>query len=431
MAWDFSRAFFYKITQMTQDNKIWIKISLFFLMTTALLGFIIRLIPLQSFIPSSYFYGILQSHSHTGFLGWVFMILYYLLLKIFGKNSIYLNRKSNIILSLLAFFILGMTISFPTTGYGIFSITFLSLFLIFSYYALFYLYKNIDSTLKNTISYKFLLSAILFYLLSSISPWLLGPIIAKGFKKTALYYNDIFFYLHFLYNGFVTFSIIALFFTKIELKNLKNKIFRNNFKNALILFVVGTLLNYSESLLWNKPNIIIYIIAFISSILLLTGLYYLSKIYEVSYSNLNKNSKYLAKLALSMFFLKTLLQLFQSFPIFSELSYVLKSQFIIGYIHLVTLGFITSSIIVYLIKAKLLEVNKLFNLGIVLFIIGFVLTEVLLFLQGVLLWSNITFLTSNFALLMLISSTFLFFGFLALFLASLQKKNRPTGVGLF
>ena len=402
-------------------DKIWLRVSLFFLVSTALLGFTIRLLPLQSVISDSYYFGILQSHSHTGFLGWVYMILYFLLLKYFGREELLKIKKTNIILTILAVFILGMTISFPATGYGLFSILFLSLFLIFSYYSLYYLYKNIDIKIKSTISYKFLIAGIIFYLMSSISPWLLGPIIAKGYKKTALYYNDIFFYLHFLYNGFVTFAMVALFFLDLEHKKSTDNIMWSNLKKALYFLFTGTILNYSESLLWNRPGIIVHLLAFISSILLIIGLYFLYKTYMSKYSH-KAYPVLLIRLAISMYILKTTLQLLQSFPTFSNISYMLKSQLIIGYIHLVTLGFITSFILAFLIKSKMLSKNKYLDWGIIFFIIGFALTEIILFIQGLLLWGSLSFFTPYYAFSMMIASAFLLIGFIFILISTFSSR---------
>lgn len=395
-------------------------------MTTSILGFIIRLLPLQNIIPNSYFNGLLQSHSHTGFLGWVFLIIYILLLNRFGKPNLFSQRKSQVILIVLSVFIFGMTLSFPFTGYGFLSISFLTLFLLFSYYSLYYLYKHIDDLYKNSISYKFLIAAILFYLLSSISPWLLGPIIAKGYKKTPLYYNDIFFYLHFLYNGFITFSIISLYFIEIELKKTKKLNLKSNLKNAFIYLSIGTVLNYSSSLLWNKPSIIVFVIAFISTILLLVGIYFLTKEYTILFNEKNKLFRFLFLTTISMFLFKNILMLFQSFPKFAELSYHLKSQFIIGYIHLVTLGFISSFIISYLIHHKMLSKSITLNIGILSFIIGYYSTEIILFTQGIFLWNNLSILSSSYSLLILIASTFLLIGFIFIFIASTKKIDLPA-----
>jgi len=406
-------------------SNLWIRFALFFLLITSLLGLIIRLIPLQSIIDNSYFYGILQSHSHMGFLGWVFLIIYYLIFLEFGDSKIFFNNKTKQIFGILTFFISGMTISFPFTGYSIYSISFLTLFLGYSYYAIYYLNKNLNRNSKFSISRKYIKTAFLFYLLSSISPWLLGPIMALGYKKTALYYNDIFFYLHFLYNGFVTFSIIGLFIINYEYK-LVSETKRNNLQKSLrqsfTLLTIGTILNYSESVLWNKPHPIFYIIAFISSILLILGIFKLSKSFIATRNDYSSTAKFLLYLSILMFVTKTVLQLFQSFPIFADISFSLKSQFIIGYIHLVTLGFITPFILSFLLHKKILINNLALKIGVILYVIGYTFTEIVLFSHGIFLWNSITILVSSFNQIMFYTSLFLFFGLSLVYLSSIKKK---------
>jgi len=404
------------------NKHLWAKISLFFLMITSLLGLLIRILPIQNIIDNSYFYGLLQSHSHTGFLGWVFIAVYILILDNFGQPDILKRKKTKIIIAFVTFFIAGMTISFPFFGYNFISITFLSLFLAFSYYALYYLYKSIRTETKDTISYKFIKTAIYLYLLSSISPWALGPIMAMGYKKTALYYNDIFFYLHFLYNGFIIFSIIGLLFIKYEIQNLKIKNLNISLNNGLKFLLTGTVLNYSESVLWTKPHYSIYLIAFFSSILILTGVYYLWK--SINSINLavkkSMYSSFLLNFALILFVVKSILQTLQSFPVFASISYDLKSYLIIGYIHLVTLGIITPFLLTLYLRGNFIAKSKLYNIGITSYLLGFLLTETILFGQGLLLWNGITSLTPQYNLIIMISSVFLFLGFTLIYLS--QKK---------
>ncbi len=284
--------------------------------------------------------------------------------------------------------------------------------------------KSIKTDLKQTISYRYIKAAFILYLLSSISPWALGPIMALGYKKTALYYNDIFFYLHFLYNGFIVLSLIGLLFLDSETENKSNKI-NDNLKNAFKYILIGTILNYSESVLWTKPHISINYIAFISSILLIVGLYYLWRAYK-SINKKNHNYAFLLRFGLFMFLLKSILQLFQSIPVFASISYDLKSYFIIGYIHLVTLGFITPMLLSLYINNKLFSTSLYLKLGIYTYLIGFILTEFVLFGQGILLWFGNTYFMRNFNLYMLFSSAFLFIGLSLIYISSYKKIDLPA-----
>jgi len=114
------------------------------------------------------------------------------------------------------------------------------------------------------------------------------------------------------------------------------------------------------------------------------------------------------------------LQILQSFPLFASISYDLKSYFIIGYIHLVTLGFITPVLLALYSRNKLINESSTYKFGLYFYIIGFFLTELLLFGQGLLLWTGVTFLNLYFNLIMFISSMFLFSGITIIYFS--QKK---------
>ncbi|MBK7094250.1 MAG: hypothetical protein IPH57_03990 [Saprospiraceae bacterium] len=92
----------------------------------------------------------------------------------------------------------------------------------------------------------------------------------------------------------------------------------------------------------------------------------------------------------------------QSIPYLAETSYLLKGQLIVGYMHLVTLGFISSFIISYAFRTGIF-VNSFINiLTTVLYVISLVLTEITLFSHGILMTFGIYFLSPYFNILMLI-----------------------------
>ncbi len=406
---------------MSDLKRLWFKIAIVFFFLTSIAGLFLRLLPFLDNFNNKYHYGILQSHSHTGFLGWVFIALYAFLIDTFGKKDLIYKKKTVRILIILTVLLLGIYISFPFNGYGFFSITFLSLFLLFSYYTLVYFYKNIDSEYKNTLIKKFILAGIIFYFISSIGPWALAPIIAAGYKKSNLYYDTIFLYLHFLYNGFITFSIIALFFNKFK-EEINNKFSRKRyFHYSFITLTIGTILSYSESLLWHNPPFYVHLIAITSSFLILISVFYLYKSIKGLKIDYYKTVNYLIGIAIFLFILKIILQTFQAFPFFSGISYLFKGLFIIGYIHLVTLGFISLFLLFFALKSRIIAPNYFFKKGIYLYLTGFVLTETVLFLQGLFLLNSIFVLSSIFNLLMVVFSLFLFAGIFFILLGAFRK----------
>ena len=91
-----------------------------------------------------------------------------------------------------------MLISFPLSGYKAVSIALLSIFGIVSYFLTFKLLKDIDT---KKLGGNYIKYGLYYYLLSSLATWFLAYImVSQG--KTDLYYNSVYFYMHFLYNGF-------------------------------------------------------------------------------------------------------------------------------------------------------------------------------------------------------------------------------------
>ena len=65
-------------------------------------------------------------------------------------------------------------------------------------------------------SHAFLRWAFIYAILSGIGPFATGPLIALGLRDTTLYFDAIYFYLHFQYNGFFAFMVLAYLYAKRE-----------------------------------------------------------------------------------------------------------------------------------------------------------------------------------------------------------------------
>ena len=73
------------------------------------------------------------------------------------------------------------------------------------------------------------------------------------------------------------------------------------------------------------------------------------------------------------FVLKTVLQLFSAFPFFADMAYQ-RRNLVIAYLHLVLLGIVS----LFVMAMVLRNGSRLFGKGMLVFIVGFLLTEVLL-----------------------------------------------------
>ena len=146
-------------------------IALAYFLIASSLGIILRLFPTIN-INANYKF-IVHTHSHIALLGWVYIGLTTLIFHLFIKKEAKKRYLKLFIFTQIS--ILGMLISFPITGYALFSIIFSTLFIICSYW--FYaFYKKNNNFNKNSYASKFINASLLFMIVSSIGPWDLGII---------------------------------------------------------------------------------------------------------------------------------------------------------------------------------------------------------------------------------------------------------------
>lgn len=179
--------------------------SISYFLIAASLGILLRLFPVTN-VDATYKY-IVHTHSHIALLGWVYIALTTLIFHLFIQKEA--RKKYSYIFWATQITILGMLLSFPITGYALYSIIFSTLFLICTYW--FYAFFRKHTTcVKNTFSYKFINTSLLFLVISSIGPWALGIIMNTLGNTSHLYKNAIYFYLHFQYNGWFIFCLFRI-----------------------------------------------------------------------------------------------------------------------------------------------------------------------------------------------------------------------------
>jgi hypothetical protein len=99
-------------------------------------------------------------------------------------------------------------------------------------------------------------------------------------------------------------------------------------------------------------------------------------------SHFTKRSRQVLALSAIALTIKLLLQLGSAHPALSQLAFGFR-PIVIGYLHLVLLGVITTFILGYIISMNLLAAGKYFMTGVWVFISGIIINEALLMLQGV------------------------------------------------
>jgi len=359
-------------------------VALFFFWAIALLGLILRLVPIYPLgIEYSHF---LHAHSHVAFLGWLHGAFVAIISGIFLKDKLQTKKFKWIYWFTIAN-IAGMYISFPIQGYKLFSILFLSLFLIGTYFYIYYFFKHKTDVEKYPVTYRFIKAGLYLQLLSSISPWTLGIIIAKLGKESPFYKFDIFYYLHFQYNGWFLFATIGLVLYLLENRNihLPHKQTNRLYKYLLLAVFLG----YFSNVLWAKPGIVFNALSLIGAGYEIKAFFVLLLLFKPYYKYLRHwisgFSYVMLNIILLTFMLKVVLQFMGSFQYYADLSYQIR-DFIIGYLHLIMLGIFTPFL---LVLAKELGYIQWSKTAFYIFYSGFLLTETLIFLRAILSWFNI------------------------------------------
>ncbi|WP_048921099.1 hypothetical protein [Rufibacter radiotolerans] len=409
------------------SKRNWLLVALLNLVVVAFLGLLLRWMFVAPVAGLNYKF-LLHAHSHVALLGWLYSALFVGLLVAYLPPELQHKRTYTWQFWLSQGAVLGMLLTFPVQGYAAASITFSSAHILLSYWFIYRFLKDVKSVpaiqQKHPVSLRFVKAALFFLALSSLGPWAMGPIMATGRTFSELYYNAIYFYLHFQYNGWFTFAVLGLVFWLLERHQIT---FPVKTSNPFFLQMFWSCLPaYLLSVLWTKPDIAVFLAGGASALVQVAALgLFLRMLWPARRQILALFGPWgrgLVLLALLAFTLKTIMQLLTAFPYMADLAFKLRF-FIIGYLHLVLIGFISLFVFAFFTQLGWLSFRKTVSRwGMGLFLFAFVGTEALLFLQGTLFWlglGNIPhFYEGMFGL-----SVLLPVGILLFFLAQLRGKE--------
>jgi hypothetical protein len=366
----------------------------------------------------------LSAHSHFAFGGWVTLVLMIL----YVDNLLLPDQKQKRVYQWLFWGIeitsIGMLVTFPFQGYALFSIIFSTAFIFFTYGFSWVFINDIRAAKKDRSISLLSISALVSLVISSAGPFTLAYIMATKTGTASLYRDSIYTYLHFQYNGFFTLSVFALFFNQIlGLLSEATKRKVRSFAFFLCLSVIPALF---LSLLWHGYNLYIQAIAFIGCALIIICLILFSrfalnkKIYQGWVSPLARS---LLIFSMVSFVIKMVLQMGTIIPALGNAVFGYR-PIIIGFLHLVFLGFVSFYIFFNLLEAGVFQRAKKFSTAaIVWFAAAVILNEAILLIEGI----GLMFYTTNavYPSLLWIASIFLFTGALLILVARL-KSDRPA-----
>lgn len=357
--------------QKTLENCL-LKFSYFNLFLVASVGLLLRSFPFLSSFPLEY-KNILHGHSHFAFGGWIMPVLLWAVMKSYPEITALVDYKHwRNIAVLMLFSAYGMLASFPEQGYKAVSITFSTLSIASGYYWAIVTWKAMKQ-LKQTPGSRFLKWALIFMVISSVGPFATGPLIVMGKQGKPIYFDAIYFYLHFQYNGVFTLIVIGLLYKQLE----KHLFIKNGYRVADLLVWAG-IPTYFLSVLWHKPGHMFNIIGGVGAVLQLIAMWYLLK--DILKLKWNWSwPSILLTISIASFCIKVLLQFLSAIPYVAHLAYEYRN-FVIGYLHLVLLGFISLFIFAYTMID--FQVNRIFNAGLVVFLSAFITTELILVISA-------------------------------------------------
>jgi hypothetical protein len=372
-------------------NKSWVWLPVINFLLAAFFGLILRFAFVVE-LPWMDYRNFMHAHSHLAMLGWVFPILFLFLFNAFSKPDPKTSKRINLFFWLMQGAILAMVISFSLSGYSSFSGAFSGFLGIISIILLWFLFRSYQGS--SNLSHKFLKAAIFFYLISSFSVWALPVLVNVGKAGTIPYYLTIQFFLHFQFNGWFVFSVFALILKDLEEKDV---IFSKNLGNWFFwLLFISCIMTFALALSWATPMLPVFLLNSLGVLVQLVALILLTRIVLLKWSDFFKSysgfPKYLFIFSMIAFYLKVMVQFMVWIPAVATAAYTVRN-FVIGFFHLVFLGVVTLFVFAYGMEKKYFwRKEKLARIGLWVFTLGVILSEIIIFSQGILFWGNMGFL---------------------------------------
>ncbi len=403
-------------------QKSWILTALINFLIAALLGLLLRYQFVNTLDINFRF--ITHAHSHVAMLGWIYLMLYSLIIYYFipEKKQVYTR-----LFWITQFAVTGMFLSFPFQGYAAISISFSTLHIFCSYYFVKLLWKDLQ--IKELPERLLVKASLLFMVFSTIGVWSLGPAVATLGNQSAFYNIAIQFFLHFQFNGWFLFAVLAILFKIFRLSGIK--INSKDFKLFFRVFLAATILTFALPISWYISHpVFLWINAFGILLQLVAAIIFI-KLIKSQWPQFWSKTSGLAKLMFGFAFiclaLKTGMQSVSLLPEVAVLSAQIRN-FVIGFIHLLMLGVISGFLLAYLFESKLVNLKStLLKYGTGSFLLGFITTELLLFIQGGMFYYG-NGLIPNYYMALFAFSGFLVIGILFIAISVLRIPNPKTAV---
>jgi hypothetical protein len=364
------------------DQKKWLRLSLFNLLIVSVLGVVLRykIAFSLAFLDQK---KLLHGHSHFAFSGWITQALMAIIVaRLMSSSDSVSFRRYNPVLWANAICAYGMLFSFPIQGYGLFSIFFSTAALIVAYIFMVMVWKDTKAATADNVHFPWVRAAVVFNSISSIGAFALAYMMATRNMHQHWYLGSVYFFLHFQYNGWFSFTILGLLARKLAQCGVP----RASLRKVFLMMVVSCGPAYFLSALWMEIPMIVYIAVVVSSILQAVGWGMLLHLFRQNHARLKEALGHIpftiSTLSVLAFTIKFALQLGSTIPALSTLAFGFR-PIVIGYLHLVLLGAISLFIIGYILHIEAVTITPVCKMGLVVFISGIILNELVLMIQGI------------------------------------------------
>lgn len=363
----------------------WFRIALFNFLVAAMIGVALRYAFVAE-IPGFHFRKFMYAHSHVAMLGWLFQGFFAVLLPKLYQGEIPKTIHRYFWLSQIM--VLGMLVAFPIVGYTSFAIAFAAGHILVSYGLIYVIWKELGKRRYDfLLGVLFVRTALVLMVVSTLSLWAIGPIMAFGLRQHEIFYLAVQWFLHFQFNGWFLFMALGLWFVQLESDGIPLPV--QQLRTFYRWLLVSTPMTFALAVAWSNPNSMVFAVnsvgIMIQTVALALFIRFLLQA-RLQLTGWSRWSRRLLVLALFSFLGKLIVQALVVLPAVAEMAYTLRN-YVIGFIHLITLGMLTMLILSLVLKNNMISFrNRLAPVGLAILIAGFAASEFLLFLQGTLFW---------------------------------------------
>lgn len=365
---------------MNSKNR-WINLSIVNLCIVAGLGVLMRSKIIFD-LPWIDYNRLVDTHGHFAFAGWATLVL--LTLLVYELPGALYNKKIYQFL-LWAVFVCSWATLFLTPFENCKNITeYVSIiYMMFTYIFSGLFIRDILKVDASRTVKLLSISSVSCLVLSSIGVFMLAYLFSVKSLNAILYRDALFGYLHLQYNGFFTLAVFALIYNKVASNTgWKSRKALHWFAVLLCVSIIPTMF---LTFLWHATTLWVRVVSGFGSLTLISSFIWFvisTPLLMREFKMVKLPIRYMIVLSIAAFLVKILMQ---SLTFIDSINILVfgNRPMIMGFLHLVFLGFVTLFVLAYFAQKGYLDsTSKFTRFSLAIFTLAIVINETLLMLQG-------------------------------------------------